>query len=257
VARVTQHLTDIQSTPPGAAFFTAITAFNKRQVIVYNGSGVMNEMACRGPGQGAAKVIRNRAGESDYVGVGNALDAGLTAAVAANPAHTQLWFSQQLLTTPLHGWNPAHNPANSPLNPQGRAPGTPPFADLLAGTDQLVTKWRNGTLQLRDASTIDIAIFVLQDYLANSGGGSSIIYYNPCNPGAGAAARPPQCALFHELVHAYYNAGGCQLSQEDSSTERVGRYFELMAVGLTPFAGRPYSENVMRAAMGQPARTQY
>jgi hypothetical protein len=58
-------------------------------------------------------------------------------------------------------------------------------------------------------------------------------------------------------VHAYYNAAGSQLSQEDSTTEDVGRYFELMAVGLPPFAGRPYHENAMRNWFANLPRTQY
>ena len=64
-------------------------------------------------------------------------------------------------------------------------------------------------------------------------------------------------SLMHELTHAYYNATGAQMSNEDSTSEAIGRYYEQAAMGIAPFAGRPYHENAMRAQLGQGLRTAY
>jgi hypothetical protein len=261
VPLVTTHLNKILATAAGSKFFPAITSLGKKQVIYYNGEDVLNENAAFGPQASANKAMRKFFGEGDYVGVRDQLLLGLNDAlgkgVAPNADQTKQWFCRQLLTTQLHRWNPATTAPNSPLNPMGHMPGTPQFTGLENQTLALLNQWLKGSLQLRDEETFDLAILILQDYLPSGNGGSTLIAYNPLKLGAGVTARPPECALFHELVHAYYNAEGSQLSQEDSTTEHVGRYYELMSVGLPPFDTRPYSENIMRAHFACPLRAQY
>ena len=98
------------------------------------------------------------------------------------------------------------------------------------------------------AAPADVML-VLEPWARSGTGVGTRINYDPHKDSSGGLPRPPHAALFHELVHALYNAGGNQLGREDSSIETAGgRLFELMAVGLPPFDTRPFSENMFRAA---------
>jgi hypothetical protein len=57
--------------------------------------------------------------------------------------------------------------------------------------------------------------------------------------------RPPAIGLAHELVHAYHNQRGAQPGRElgDGTTT----LFELLCVGLGPWANELISENAIRA----------
>ncbi len=254
---VLQHLANIAATGTGLAFFPALTAFGKRQIVRYEGENVPNENSAFGPQASANKLIRQHFGSGNYIGTGAELNLALMSARGANPAHDAAWLATQLLTTPLHRWDPATTSATSPLKPAGVGLGTPAFNNLVAALVQTIGRWANGSLHLTDKTTMDLVVLILEPHLRNGTGGATRIHYNPLKTIVGGVHRAPECGLFHELVHAYYNAAGSQLSEECSTNEDIGRYFELMAVGLPPFAGRPYHENAMRQWFANLARTQY
>lgn len=257
VPLVLQHLANIAATGTGLAFFPALTAFGKRQIVRYEGENVPNENSAFGPQASANKLIRQHFGSGNYIGTGAELNLALMSARGANPAHDAAWLATQLLTTPLHRWDPATTSATSPLKPAGVGLGTPAFNNLVAALVQTIGRWANGSLHLTDKTTMDLVVLILEPHLRNGTGGATRIHYNPLKTIVGGVHRAPECGLFHELVHAYYNAAGSQLSEECSTNEDIGRYFELMAVGLPPFAGRPYHENAMRQWFANLARTQY
>lgn len=94
-------------------------------------------------------------------------------------------------------------------------------------------------------------------------GGNSVVYWHPTKPSTtlsnGAMnVRPPYVSLGHELIHAYHNAHGTQLSWSEDSTHSSTVLFEYMCVGLGPFAGAPTpTENGIRAEHMLAARVLY
>jgi hypothetical protein len=264
VPYILQHLLDLRNLPFGAAFFNAlINLAPKRQVVQFIGIDVPNENSIHGGGiAGICKKMRSAFEFSDWDGARCELNFALHAEQSATPAHDLNWFADQLLVSPLHRWNPATTAATSPLNPGGALPGAPLYAALKAALVQRLTNLKANSAQLgpnndQDRVLFDLMVIVLKDRLRNGPGNSSMINYNPMKTVIGSGPRAPQCALFHELVHAYYNAQGAQLSTENSESEAVGRYFELMAVGLPPFQNEPYSENRARTPFGALLRPYY
>ena len=226
VADVTQHLDNIHARV-GAAFWTGLASNGKTQNIIYGGP---NSNQCAG-GAGGYKTMRK------WHDNARAADFSAALAVALNNAHqNQAWLVAQLQATGLPRWNNTVDAA--PIAPFAN-PGT---------TNTKVGTWLAGTT-LPSVDEMDVLMLVLEPHAANGNGCGSRINYDPQKTSVASGPRPPEVALFHELVHAYYNAQGAQLGREDSSAEDAGgRLFELMSVGLPPFDTRPYSENAMRAA---------
>jgi len=262
VAYMTDLLEDIWNAPFGQAFFTAMGAAGKRQVVRFIGAGVPNENSCANPG--ASCKVRMRASFED--GDWNACRAELTytmqVARNVNINNDMNWLATQVLTTPLYRWDTAQNVARSPFNPAGTLPAAPAFANLRGQLVAQLNAFKNGTMQLSNANPLhrelfDVMLLSLRPHLRRGSGGRSMICFNPLKTHTAAGYRPPQAALMHELTHAYYNARGAQMSNEDSTSEVTGRYFELAAMGLPPFNAEPYHENHMRAHLGHPPRTAY
>ena len=125
-----------------------------------------------------------------------------------------------------------------------------------------LTEYRTGRQSLKmkgpTREIFDLLVYILRDYLEDGNGSNCLVQYTPLKinlPIGGQ--RPAQIALFHELVHAYYEAQGKNMSEEDSQYEWNGRYYELAAVGLPPFDTAVYGENQMRALFGVAARPFY
>ena len=255
-------LEDIWTAPFGQAFFTAMAAGGKRQVIQYVGAGVPNENSCTNPGSSCKMLMRAAYEDGDWGTARAELTYTLMRAQGANPAQDMNWFATQILTTPLYRWDSALNVATSPMNPGGVGAGAPAFANL---RDQLVVQlnqYKSGAMSLQTSSSLhrelfDVMLLVLEPWLRRGSGGSSLVRFNPLKTLSNGAYRPPQAALMHELTHAYYNATGSQMSNEDSTSEAIGRYYEQAAMGIAPFAARPYHENAMRAHLGHGLRTAY
>jgi hypothetical protein len=226
VADVTQHLTNI-SAHVNAAFWAGLASNGKTQNIIYGGP---NSNQCAG-GLGGYKKLRKWHDST------NAAQFGVELAATLNNAHQNAaWLAAQLQATGLPHWN----------NTIDAAP-IAPFADAGTTTAKVGT-WLAGAA-LPTVDEMDVLMLVLEPYADNGNGVGSRINYDPQKVSVASGPRPPEVALFHELVHAFYNAQGAQLGREDSSAEDVGgRLFELMSVGLPPFDTRPYSENAMRAA---------
>lgn len=93
--------------------------------------------------------------------------------------------------------------------------------------------------------------------LTNGLGGHSRVYYDPRKNFNSQGARPAYVGLGHELVHAYYNMQGGQLSHSEDSTHFSTVLYEYMCVGLGPWAGQPICENQLRADDNLPLRMQY
>jgi hypothetical protein len=246
---VLQHLNEIQSFVVGQAFVAALSAFGKRQVINYGGQNV-NQAA--GGGLNCYKLLRRYHDSGDNVNFAAQLQASITAST-----HNKRWLATQCYATQLPLWSGAS--AMSPFRNLPRirhAPGALP-ATPVDIAEALIDTWLAGTA-LPSRDEMDILCLVLEPWLTNGNGANTLISYDPHKVVASGVPRPPQVALFHELVHAYYNAAGGQLGREDSINEaNGGRLFELMAVGLQPFQTRPYSENQFRAALNVNLRQTY
>src|SRR5262249_38421158 len=120
-----------------------------------------------------------------------------------------------------------------------------------------IDSWLNRD-DLPTLDEMDVLVVVLRRSLRNGPGVGTRINYDPHKTTASGLSRPPHVALFHELLHAHYNAMGGQPGAEESTDEgRGGRLFELIAVGMPPFDNYTFSENRFRAALGVPARPYY
>ena len=236
VATVTQHLDDIRAIV-GDPFFAALSAPAKAQPIFYT----TGENYCRSTSISNV-VLRQAQGNGDKTRFAASLNVTLT---SLGLSAAQL--VGQLRATPLPRWSGATDPA--PIEP---------FEDA-AATQTKVDDWIAGR-ELPSNDELDILLLIVEPAAEAGSPNGSGIGYDPQKLTTSTGARPPQVALFHELVHAYYNALGKQLGAEESTNEDAGgRLFELMAVGMGPFAGRPYSENALRHAWNPqvPPRTRY
>ena len=235
VADVTQHLNRISALVNGA-FWTGLASNGKTQNIIYGGA---NNNQCAA-GAGGYKKMRKWHEHGDAGQFAAELQQALN-----NAGQGQPWLVGRLRATGLPRWTNAVDPA--PIAAFGTA----------AATAASVAAWVAGTA-MPSNDEMDILMLVLEPHADNGNGVGSRINYDPLKVSVASGPRPPEVALFHELVHAYYNAQGAQLGREDSSAETAGgRLFELMAVGLPPFNTRTYSENALRAAWPHALRPAY
>lgn len=249
---VLQHLSDIQSFPVGRTFLAAITSLGKKQVIKYGGPGA-NQAA--GGGLASYKLLRRHHDTGEAVNFAAELRTTLGAS-----AHDKRWLAEQAYHMNLPQWSgdkvpsPLSTLKAPPQPPANPRPLPPTPVDLI---ERKVDEWLAGT-SLPDRDQMDILCLVLEPWLRDGTGTNTLISYDPHKVVVAGVSRPPQVALYHELVHAFYNASGGQLGREDSIDEgNGGRLFELMAVGLPPFEDRPYSENRFRSAVGVETRKKY
>lgn len=250
-------LEEIRSFPVGAQFFMALSAADKQIGVRY--AGPANNQAAGGV-RGYV-LLRQKHDAQNAVGFGLELQHTLNNLQVAT-GNGIPWVAQQLYQQQVTTWTngqirPFSNPPRPVAAPHGGAgpkplPQTPP--QIIA---DMINTYLAGTA-LPSRNEADAIMLVLEDYLNPGAGVATRIYFDPHKEVVNGMARPPHCGLFHELTHAYYNALGRQLGREDSLDEgNGGRLFELMAVGLGPFATRPFSENAFRTALGVPLRLSY
>jgi hypothetical protein len=253
---VYRHLAEMESTGVGAALIAELGRLGKTQTIIYAGPN-SNQAA---GGLGGYKRLRKYHDMGD-----NAQFAAELLFTLQASTHDKQWLAKQLYETQLPTWqatslpSPFRNPPRAAAPPS--RPGAPKALPLtpiaLAVTE--IDSWLAGTTR-PGIDQMDVLMLVLEPWARSGNGCGTRINYDPHKDQAGGLPRPPHAALFHELVHALYNASGDQLGREDSSLESAGgRLFELMSVGLPPFDTRPYSENQFRAAWpaGCAPRAQY
>ena len=259
---VFQQLDQIRAFGPMTNFFTLITACGKRQVICFVGTGVPNDNSCSGSGAGKKKIITNL-GTGGWSAARCDLNTAIAAWCLANiGVNADEWLAEQVLTSQLHRWNPADTSANSPYNPRGIGLGLGEWDQMVQMLARRINDYRAGRMSIRNAACderelLDLLIIILRDHLQDGNKSSAMVRYTPMKVATGSGPRPAQVALFHELVHAYYEAQGKNLSNEDSVHEWNGRYFELAAVGLPPFDNEPYSENKLRDELVVARRIRY
>lgn len=249
-------LQEIAATTVGGNFFNAIQAAGKQIGVRY--AGPNNNQA--------AGAVRGYVLLRQYHDSGNAAQFGAELQYSLNAlrlstGHDTAWVAEQLHRLSFRGWQnvmlrPFQTPPRPPVvaGPGGAKPlpQTPP--QLIAG---MIGQWVAGN-GLPSLDQADALMLVLQDYLRPGLGCVTKINFDPHKEIVNGVARPAHCGLFHELVHAYYNALGRQLGREDSLAEgNGGRLFEMMAVGLGPFANAPFTENAFRAEIGVVLRNTY
>lgn len=244
---VQRILDEINAFPVGQNFFAALTAAGKQIGVKYGGPN--NNQAAGGP-RGYV-LLRMRHDSGNAAGFGQELQITLQNMQRA-AGHDINWLAHQLYSTSLPLWSGGTRsspfrqlppmPAGPP-RPGGRAlPMTPPQRIV-----HEVNQWIAGA-RLPSRDEVDVLLLVLRDWVNPGPGVVTRVDFDPLKTVAAGVNRAPHIALFHELVHAYYNALGRQLGREDSLNENNGgRLFELMSVGLGPFATAPFSENAFRA----------
>ena len=256
---VQRILDEIRSFPVGQSFFQALTAAGKDIGVKY--AGPNSNQAAGGP-RGYV-LLRLRHDSGDSVAFGAELQTTINNMQRAS-GHDINWLAGQLYSTQLPTWAGANLPSpfrNLPVLPAGPAgPGGKPLP--MPPPQRIVhelNQWINGNA-LPSRDQVDVLLLVLKDWVNPGQGVVTRIEFDPEKAAVGGVARAPHIGLFHELMHAYYNGLGRQLGREDSLNEaNGGRLFELMAVGLGPFAGEPFHENAFRAVFpgGHGPRTRY
>ncbi len=254
---VYRHLMEIESTGVGAALFQELGVIGKTQTIIYAGPN-SNQAAGSAAGY---KRLRKYHDAMDNAQFSQELQYTLQ-----QSTHDRAWLARELYNTSIPTWQSTTLPspfrssarvgAPAPLPPGARKPLPATPIDL---TLAKIDTWLAGTAR-PTIDEMDVLMLVLAPWARSGNGVGTRINYDPHKDTAGGLPRPPHAALFHELVHAYYNAKGDQLGREDSSVETAGgRLFELMSVGLPPFDNAPYSENAFRAEWpgGCAPRAQY
>lgn len=253
---IVRILEEIRAFPVGAQFFMALQAAGKQIGVRYAGP---NNNQAAGSVKGYV-LLRQKHDAGDAAGFGQELQNTLNNLQAVT-GNDNRWVAQQLYLQTVTTWangqiRPYGNPQRPPAPPRGPGarplPQTPP--QIIEG---MLNTYLAGTT-LPDRDEADAIMLVLENYLNPGTGVVTRVSFDPHKEIVNGRFRPPHVGLFHELMHAYYNALGRQLGREDSLNEgNGGRLFELMAVGMGPFAARPFSENAFRTALGVPLRTSY
>jgi Effector protein len=98
---------------------------------------------------------------------------------------------------------------------------------------------------------------------APGSGSHSVVFWNPTKTtgtlSTGAPnQRPAFVGLAHEMIHAYHNLHGTQLSWSEDSSHSSTVLYEYMCVGLGPWAAAATpTENAIRTENAQPTRALY
>lgn len=244
-------LDEIGSLPIGAQLFQALTAAGKQIGVRYAGP---NQNSAAGGVKGYVK-LRQWHDAQDSKNFAQELGTTLHNLQLAT-GHDKTWVAQQLHVQHVPTWaNQEIQPYGNPVHP-GSGP-LPQGATQLQIIEDLLDRYLAGK-ELPSLDELDALLLLLEDHLTPGAGVVTRIMFDPHKEIVQGKARPPHCGLFHELMHALYNAQGRQLGREDSIQEgNGGRLFEAMAVGLGLFGKRPLSENGFRAALGVSLRTAY
>lgn len=238
---VLRHLEEISSFHVGKRFFNALTKFGKNQIILYGGD---NSNQAVGSPMGY-KLLRKYHDAMSFAQLADELKITMQ---KGNLDKVQL--AGLLYNTPLPTWKGSEKPSpfrNLRTESSGGAQLRPQDRIL-----PLIDGWLRGDGAGRLTNDqMDALMLALHqhcpDAINRGKGVGTRINYDPHKTQTAGQKRPPQVKLFHELIHAYYNAGGNQLGREDSAREENGgRLFELMAVGLGPFTDAEFSENELR-----------
>lgn len=254
-ATILRHLEEIEAFPAGLALLQGIQQSGKQVGIKYMGAG--NNQAA-----GAVRgyyVLRQKHDGGNAADFGQEFTATVQRMTLAG--RNLNWLADQLYRVQIPRWtggtmlSPFRNLPVAPVLALGGGKPLPqlPTVPIVA----LLNQYLAGAV-LPTLDQMDALVLVLEPWMTAGLGCATRINYDPHKTVVNGQNRPPQVGLYHELVHAYYNAVGKQLGREDSLNEgNGGRLFEAQAVGLGEFANRPICENKFRAALNVPLRTTY
>lgn len=252
---ILRHLAEIATFPPGQQLLQGIQMSGKQVGIKYMGPG--NNQAA-----GAARayyVLRMNHDAQNRVAFSTEL--GQTIHRMTVGGRDMNWLGNQLYQVTIPTWAGALMASpfrNLPVTYFPAIGGTRPAPHNPAQRIVNLVNQYVANAAFPGLDEMDALALVLEPWMQAGPGVASRINYDPHKTVVNGLTRPPQCGLYHELVHAYYNAIGKQLGREDSLNEgNGGRLFEAMAVGMGPFAARPISENQFRQALGVPLRNTY
>lgn len=254
-ATILRHLGEIEAFAPGLALPQGIQQSGKQVGIKYLGAG--NNQAA-GADRGYC-MLRQKHDS------GNAVDFGqeFTATVQRMTlvGHDLNWLADQLYRVQIPRWTGGTMPSpirNMPVAPLPAMVGGRPVPQLPTVPVVAILNQFLGGAVLPTLDQMDALTLVLEPWMTAGLGCATRINYDPQKTVVNGQNRPPQVGLYHELVHAYYNAIGKQLGLEDSLNEgNGGRLFEAQALGLGDFGNRPICENKFRTALNVPLRTTY
>lgn len=254
-ATILRNLEEIEAFPPGLALLQGIQNSGKQVGVKY--LGVNNNQAA-GAVRGYYVLRMNH--DSGNQGV---FTQELTATVQRmNVAgHNLNWLADQLYRVMIPRWGGGAMPSpfrNLPAGVLPALPGARPVPQLpTVPIIALLNTYLAGTA-MPTLDQMDALVLVLEPWMTAGLGCATRINYDPQKTVVNGQNRPAVVGLYHELVHAYYNAVGKQLGREDSLNEgNGGRLFEAQAVGLGDFGNRAICENKFRTALGVPLRVTY
>ncbi len=254
-ATILRHLGEIEAFPPGLALLQGIQQSGKQVGVKYMGPG--NNQAA-----GAVRgyyVLRQK--HDGGVAATFGLEFTATVQRMTQAGRNLNWLADQLYRVQIPRWtggtmpSPFRNLPAAPAPVMGGARPLPqlPTVPIVAMLNQYLAGAVLPTLDQMDALAL-----VMEPWMTPGLGCATRIDYDPQKTVVNGQNRPPQVGLYHELVHAYYNAVGKQLGREDSLNEgNGGRLFEAQAVGLGEFGNRAICENKFRTALNVPLRMTY
>lgn len=247
-----RNLEEIEAFPPGLALLQGIQGSGKQVGVKYVGPG-NNQAAGAVRGYYVLRMNHDAGNQAQFT-----LELTATVQRMTLAGHNMQWLADQLYRVMIPRWGGGTMPSpfrNLPTAPQVGARALPqlPTVPIVA----LVNTYLAGTA-MPNLDQMDALVLVLEPWMTAGLGCASRINYDPHKTVVNGQTRPPVVGLYHELVHAYYNAVGKQLGREDSLNEgNGGRLFEAQAVGLGDFGNRAICENKFRTALGVALRTTY
>lgn len=254
-ATILRNLEEIEAFPPGLALLQGIQGSGKQVGVKYMGP---NNNQAAGAVRGYYVLRMNHDAGNQAV-----FSQELTATVQRMTlaGHNLNWLADQLYRVTIPRWAGGTMPSpfrNLPAGVHPALPGARPVPQLpTVPIVALLNNFLAGTA-MPSLDQMDALVLVLEPWMTAGLGCASRINYDPHKIVVNGQNRPAVVGLYHELVHAYYNAVGKQLGREDSINEgNGGRLFEAQAVGLGDFGNRAICENKFRTALGVPLRLTY
>ncbi|MFC1706124.1 M91 family zinc metallopeptidase [Planctomycetota bacterium] len=128
---------------------------------------------------------------------------------------------------------------------------------FVAKIEQWQTPKTKKSILNEDPAIQESLIVILKEHWTPGSLTNCSICFHPTKFEVAGEERPLECALFHELVHAYYSVQGKQLSPDNPPSERNTLY-EAMCLGLPPhFHDSDYCENKFRKELKVKLRESY
>ena len=249
---ILRNLEEIEAFPAGLALLQGIGGSGKQVGVKYMGPN-NNQAAGAVRGYYVLRMNHDSGNQAQFTQEFTATVQRMNLA-----GHNLNWLADQLYRVMIPRWGGGTMPSpfrNLPTAPQLGPRALPQLPTVPIVT--LLNTYLAGTA-MPNLDQMDALVLVLEPWMAAGLGCATRINYDPNKTVVNGQTRPAVVGLYHELVHAYYNAVGKQLGREDSLNEgNGGRLFEAQAVGLGDFGNRAICENKFRTALGVALRATY